>query len=214
MTLQNISPRNFTMQSRALATLPGAVLITIALFFLMHQLIVTGKQALTEVVSTTVINFTRVERDETPETIIRETPERPDKPEVAPPLPNMAIDTSVTPGAAGFGTVPVMAADPNIGGGPLTAPSDGDAIPLVRVPPQYPAGAVTRGIEGWVQLEFTISPTGRVVDPQVIAASPPTTFDRAATRALSRWKYQPKLVDGQPVARCCNQVVITFELDK
>ena len=82
-----------------------------------------------------------------------------------------------------------------------------------QVPPQYPQRANSRGIEGWVQLEFTITESGAVTDIVVVAAEPSGYFERAASRALSRWKYKPKIIDGRPARRYNNQVVITFELE-
>ena len=47
-----------------------------------------------------------------------------------------------------------------------------------------------RGVEGSVLLEYTVDERGRVVSPRVLQATPPGVFDRAALRALSRWRYE------------------------
>lgn len=86
---------------------------------------------------------------------------------------------------------------------------DGEARPIVRVSPQYPIQPARDGIEGWVQLSFTINETGGVEDVEVLEAEPKRVFNRAATRALKKWKYQPKVVDGNPV----KQFNITVQLD-
>ena len=44
----------------------------------------------------------------------------------------------------------------------MSAGSDRDVIPLVRINPDYPPRALSRGLEGWVQVQFTITPTGTV----------------------------------------------------
>ncbi len=62
--------------------------------------------------------------------------------------------------------------------------------PITRETPAYPFGALSRGIEGWVLLEYTVDPRGRVVAPRVLEASPPGVFERAALSALSRWRYE------------------------
>ena len=197
--------------------LPAAVAVTVALFWLMNYLITHGMEAITEDDQGATIEFTRVERDESINKKDRELPDRPDKPDTPPPPPPMSATESLRPDAGGVGmNAPNLQADLNLGGASLEAPQDGQAIPLVRVPPQYPQRAASRGIEGWVQMEFTISPTG-TVDPDsimVIAAEPENIFNRAARRALSRWKYKPKVVDGRPQPQFGQQVVITFELDQ
>jgi len=63
--------------------------------------------------------------------------------------------------------------------------------PITRQTPAYPFGALTRGIEGSVLLEYSVDGRGRVVAPRVLEASPPGVFERAALHALSRWRYQP-----------------------
>ena len=70
----------------------------------------------------------------------------------------------------------------------ISAGSDRDIIPLVRIPPDYPPRAQQRGIEGWVLIEFTISPSGTVSDPKVLDADPKGMFEDAALKAISRWR--------------------------
>ena len=66
-----------------------------------------------------------------------------------------------------------------------------ELIPITRETPAYPYGALARGVEGSVLLEYTVDERGRVVAPRVIQATPPGVFDRAALKALSRWRYEP-----------------------
>ncbi|RME35089.1 MAG: energy transducer TonB [Gammaproteobacteria bacterium] len=87
------------------------------------------------------------------------------------------------------------------------------AVPTYRVPPVYPPRALRAGIEGSVTVEFTITPEGEVADPEIVKADPPKIFDRAVLRAIRKWKFQPKIVDGKPVARRAVQV-IRFTLDR
>jgi protein TonB len=87
-------------------------------------------------------------------------------------------------------------------------------VPLVRVDPDYPPRAQQRGIEGYVDLEFTIGPTGSVLDPRVIGASPTGIFDDAALRAVRRWRYNPKVESGVAVSRTGVRVRLRFELDR
>jgi protein TonB len=79
--------------------------------------------------------------------------------------------------------------------------ADQGEIPIVRVEPIYPQRAVQRGIEGWVEVEFTVTEVGSISEPTILRSHPSGIFDRAALRAIERWKYEPKIVDGQPVSR-------------
>jgi protein TonB len=112
--------------------------------------------------------------------------------------------------------IPIFDRDVNLAGGlDLGAPpTDTDVIPLVRVNPQYPATAQSRGIEGWVQIRFTITAAGTVRDPVVIAAEPPRIFDRAALRAIRKWKYNPKIDDGKAVERPGVKVRLDFRINE
>jgi protein TonB len=94
------------------------------------------------------------------------------------------------------------------------AASDTDIVPIVRVQPQYPLRAAERGTEGWVEVEFTISAAGTVKDPVVLNYHPSTIFNRAAVKAIRKWKYNPKIEDGQPVERPGVKVRLSFQLDK
>jgi protein TonB len=92
--------------------------------------------------------------------------------------------------------------------------SDRDVVPLVRVEPDYPARASQRGIEGYVVVQFSITPAGTIKDPKVVEAKPEGMFDQAAIKAVSRWKYNPKIEEGVAVERVGVQVKLTFKLEK
>ena len=195
-------------------SVPLAMAVTLALFWLMNYLITHGMDAITEEVRGAAIDFTRVDRDESVQTKDRALPDRPDKQDAPPPPPPMNLNASTAPNSGGVNiNAPALSLGLNLDRSGLTAPTDGDVIPLVRIPPQYPQRAASRGVNGWVQLEFTITETGGVDDIVVIAAEPTGYFERAAERALARWKYKPKIVEGRPARRYNNQVVITFEME-
>jgi protein TonB len=159
------------------------------------------------------IEFVRLRKDTTPEAKKREPPKR-EKPEQQPPPPEMNMAKAMKPGDAVGEIVPIV--DTGVELEKATAlgagGSDSDVVPLVRVDPDYPPRAKQQGVEGWVDLEFTISPTGTVQDLRVLEAKPSFVFDRAALKAVRRWRYNPKVENGIAVARSGIQVRLRFEI--
>lgn len=98
------------------------------------------------------------------------------------------------------------------GGGVVQAPEQ-DATPVVRMEPKYPMEAARNGVEGWVELSFSIDAAGQVTDVHVLQAEPRRVFDQAAIQALKRWKYRPKVVDGKAIAQSGLAVRLDFNLD-
>jgi protein TonB len=195
-----------------IAAFMGA-LTAFGLFWVMQALVgVTGE--LQDPGKRLSVDFVRLRRDKTPNIKKREPPKR-QKPEQQPPPPEMNIAKNMNPGDAVGSIIPIMDAEvelgkaTNLGAG---GGSDRDIVPLVRVDPEYPPRAKAQGIEGWVELEFTISPVGTVKEAQVIGSDPAYVFDRAALRAVRRWRYNPKVVENVPVERPGVQVRIIFDL--
>ncbi len=198
---------------RYAGSLVFAAVVTFGLFFLMQVLVAHGRDPITKALSVRSIDFVRLKKEEQIQEKKRKLPKKP-PPEKPPPPPELAQTQTLKPVSQG---IAVNTGDFDIslqtGDISLNAPNDGDILPLVRVPPQYPRRAEAAGIEGYVDIEFTISKTGSVINPVVIDAKPSGIFNRAALRAIQKWKYKPKIEDGQPVERYGVQVRITFELE-
>lgn len=199
---------------RRLSSAMLAVLVTFGLFWGMQKLIAISGGKNKEVAPSASIEFVRVKRDETVNEKNRK-PERPKEVDTPPPPPPMAM-AKTKPDANNLeGGMPDLGEGVQVAGGAdLSGGSDGDIMPMVRVAPQYPRRALSRGIEGWVEVEFTISKVGTVENARVSDADPPSIFNRAALKAVAKWKYKPKIEDGVAVERHGVKVVLTFELDK
>jgi protein TonB len=74
-------------------------------------------------------------------------------------------------------------------------------VAITRIKPAYPPRAASRHIEGWVKIEFTVTPSGAVTSPSVVSASPPGIFDEAALNAIRQWKFKPRTVNGTAVTQ-------------
>ena len=108
---------------------------------------------------------------------------------------------------------PDVSTDIDVGGPGGMNVAEGDYLPIVRVAPVYPARALSRGVEGYVDMGFTVTTTGTVRDP-VVLFSTSSLFDRAATRAVLKFKYKPRVVDGIPVDVPDVKTRITFKIEE
>jgi protein TonB len=160
----------------------------------------------------TRIDFTRMRRDT--ETVTkRDVRVERERPPVVPEVPRMAFSTGTIENNVATLT-PVVDARGAMSRMRLTAGSDQEVLPLVRIAPDYPARAAARGIEGWVIVQFTITPTGSVRDPLVVEAMPKNVFDDAALKAIARWRYNPKIEGGVAVERVGVRTIIRFVLEQ
>ena len=97
----------------------------------------------------------------------------------------------------------------NWAGNPL---AEGDVLPIVRIDPQWPREALVEGIEGYVIVEVLIAADGSVASAVVIESVPRRMFDRNVIRAVLKWKFKPRIVNGVPVERRAIQR-LDFNLD-
>ncbi len=186
--------------------------VTLSLLFVMHLLIEYGESAVTKERTRHNLDFVRVKRNEALNTEDF-TPEKPPKPPETPPeTPPQDMD-NLDPNTPTINIAPPpISADTNIGGPGGMNIAEGDYLPIVRVAPVYPARALSRGLEGPVDLSFTVTAAGTVRDP-LILFSTSSLFERAATRAVLKFKYKPRVVDGIPVDVPDVKTRITFRIE-
>jgi periplasmic protein TonB len=67
-----------------------------------------------------------------------------------------------------------------------------------QVAPAYPRGAQSKGKQGWVELEFTVTEEGEVRDAKARSSSA-SIFEGTAISAINRWRFEPVVEDGRPV---------------
>lgn len=197
---------------RYAGALGAAAAITLGLFLVLQYLVARGPVLIAVDENFGTLDFILLKRDEDAAHRTRVLPDKPPPPE-HPPRPPQATIARTQPPAVPQLQAPTpdletagLASSPWLGSVDQFA-ADDDVIPLVRVAPQYPRHAARKGIEGWVKVEFTILEDGSVSDVSVVDAEPKRIFDREAIRAVMRWKFKPKVVDGKPVKRRANQVI-------
>jgi protein TonB len=84
---------------------------------------------------------------------------------------------------------------------------------LSKVDPTYPASLKQQGIAGTVMVRAIISKSGDPLNPVVINTTVHPGLAQAALDAVRQWRYQPTLLNGQPVEIVTN-IDVTFELDQ
>lgn len=203
-------------------SLCGGLLISLALFWFMQFMITNNQQGFTKTPPLQMTEFVRLKRTVNPEAKDSKLPKEP-PPEKRPPPPELQIKQ----------TQSLQQSVPNLDMPNLDIPLNSsrfsgsilggiqmghgaistDVIPMVRIPPRYPMNAARRNIEGWVKIEFTITETGTVKDAVVVAAQPSDVFDQAALRAISKWKFKPKIIDAEAFEQRAVQV-LQFKLSK
>ena len=190
-----------------------ALLISATMFWFLARLIQSPTD-INEMTKAARIEFTRMRKDTEVEKK-REEVRKAERERAAqvPVAPRLSVSNNASITAA-----PVQMVQPKIDASGvkmnLTAGgSDRGVAPLVRVNPEYPRRALERGIEGWVHVRFTITTAGTVKDLVVVDSEPKGVFDEAATKAVQRWRYNPRVENGVAVERVGEQTLLRFKLE-
>lgn len=195
--------------------------VTFALFLFMFKLISSGGDNNKELEAITGIHFGPVDIPDEIMTKNRRIPRKPPPPKNPPPTPRMQVSrTDQT--VQNMPTMDLPNLDVSMSGGEgmyigsfakVDKTEEGDVIPVVVIRPMYPRDAAMKGLEGWVKIEFTITAIGTVKNPRVVDALPARVFNREAIRAILKWKFKPRVIDGVAVERTATQV-IDFSLEQ
>jgi protein TonB len=191
-----------------------ALTMTFLLFLGMQALIAGGNDVMTEPAKGNVLDFIRLKQEEA---VVKKErkPQKPAKPKEPPPQMTPPQMQQANPNANAVKSS--FAADiqegSGLSGGLSLDSGDGDYLPIVKVAAVYPRRAQSRGIEGFVIVEFVVTKTGAVSQAIVVKAEPEGVFDRSALDAVAKFKYKPRVVDGVAMEVAGVQNRITFEID-
>lgn len=178
------------------------VFVTLALFWMMQYMIEMADRSLDDSASGQLIDFVRVKRDES--TRRREVkPRKPPPPEPPPPEPPTPRldDANASADKIAISAVPVDTEIDLTGGGfNIGNIGEGEYLPIVKVAPVYPQRAAQRGLEGYCVVRYTVTTTGTTRDPTVVADQCTSSmFHRASIQAALKFKYKPRVVNGEAV---------------
>jgi protein TonB len=189
--------------------------VTAGLFWTMQYLIVTADRELNEGAAGNIVDFVRLKRNED---IQRRQlkPKKPPPPDAPPPQPPTPQLDNLDPNAEkiAISAVPVET-DIEMSGGFSLGVGEGDYLPIVKVAPIYPQRALSRGIEGYCVVQYTVTRQGTIRDPFVVESMCTSSlFHRASVQAALKFKYKPRVMDGQAVEVPGVQNKFTFEIQE
>lgn len=195
---------------RVIVGMALAVPISVALFYVMLSL-VDQEYEQTDTKARKIADI--VVPDKVVETNLKEVkPEKVEDPEEPPPdLEPMTFDTNMDMNVVN--TAPQASVDLNLSASGMSS-GDGEYLPIVKVAPIYPRRAQTRGITGYCIVEYTVTTSGAIRDPQPVDCQPAGIFESASVKAAEKFKYKPRVVDGTAIEVAGVQNKFTFELEK
>ncbi|PCI63576.1 MAG: energy transducer TonB [Gammaproteobacteria bacterium] len=201
---------------RLLVSILLGAAVTFALFFFMAFLVSNSDRSKEDQQENIIVEVNTTPPKSSAETRHRVPPPPPPPPKTPPKPQAPEPEASNDSGGISFNLPSVQIGGASSG---ISAPGsgfgrDGEATPIVRIEPKYPIQASRDGKEGYVTLSFSINEIGGVEDVKVIEAQPKRVFDKEAKRALRKWKYKPKVVDGKAQKQLGLQVRLDFTMDK
>ena len=189
-----------------------AIPVAGGLFFIMQYLIASADPKIDDTKQRKLADIHMPEREI--ETQLAEVkPDKPEDPEEPPPeldTPDMEMDMNVE----AVNMAPSTQVDVAIAGTGGMSASDGEYLPIVKVAPIYPRRAQSRGIEGYCIVQYTVTKSGSIRDPQAVDCQPAGIFERASVKASLKFKYKPRVVDGEAIEVAGVQNKFTYELEK
>ncbi|MBN7797040.1 energy transducer TonB [Parahaliea mediterranea] len=202
------------MNSNPIRLILGALLaIPVAggLFFIMQYLIATADPEIDDKKQRKLADIHMPER-EIDTQVKEQKPDKVDDPEEPPPdldTPDMDMDMNTEV----VNTAPQQQVAIEISSSGMAA-TDGEYLPIVKVAPIYPRRAQTRGITGYCIVEYTVTKSGSIRDPQPVDCQPSGVFERASVKAAEKFKYKPRVVDGEAIEVAGVQNKFTYELEQ
>lgn len=214
--IDQLTSNSSAMLTRMALSALLAIFVTLFLLWLMNYLIVTADRTLEDDVAGATLDFVRVKPQETLQRK-SDKPEKPPAPEAPPPEPPTPELDNADPQVekVAISAAPVSTDIDLSAGGFSLGVGEGDYLPIVKVAPMYPSRAASRGIEGTVLVEYTVTTNGTVKDVVVIESDPSSTiFHKASINAALKFKYKPRVVDGVAVEVPGVRNLFTFKLEK
>jgi protein TonB len=180
------------------------IVATIVIFLIIQSLITQGSGINKDRNNPNYVDFIRVKQDDTLQERKRTIPDKPPTPK-RPPQPQIELDVNKPPPVAKLDfEMPDFSLPTDFSGAFLSnlesmGSGISQLIPIVKVAPRCPREAQINGINGSVQMLLTISDAGRVKNIVIQSFKPSRVFNSEAIKAVKRWQFKPKTIDGVAV---------------
>ncbi len=180
------------------------IVFTFLVFLIIQQLILRSGELIKQNKSPNLVEFIRIKQDDNLQERTRTLPEKPPKPK-RPPTPELELDPNKPPPINNFDfDIPDFSLPTDFKGaflGDISNLTSGTSqlIPIVKVAPRCPREAALSGIDGSVLMVLNVNANGKVDKVVIKQAKPPNVFNSEAARAVRRWQFKPKTIDGVAV---------------
>jgi len=177
------------------------IIVTIVIFLIIQSLITQGSGIDKNRNNPNYVDFIRIKQDDTLQERKRTIPDKPPTPK-RPPQPQIELDVNKPPPVAKLDfEMPDFSLPTDFSGAFLSnlesmGSGISQLIPIVKVAPRCPREAQINGINGSVKMLLTVSATGRVNNIVIQSFKPSRVFNSEAIKAVKRWQFKPKTIDG------------------
>ena len=177
------------------------LVFTFLVFLIIQQLILRSGELIKQNKAPNLVEFIRIKQDDNLQERTRTLPEKPPKPK-RPPTPELELDPNKPPPINNFDfDIPDFSLPTDFKGaflGDISNLTSGTSqlIPIVKVAPRCPREAAISGIDGSVLMVLNVNANGKVDKVVIKQAKPPNVFNSEAVRAVRRWQFKPKTIDG------------------
>ncbi len=195
---------------RMLISMLLAIPVVVGLFMIMHSLIDRQFEN-PEASNTKIADLVQPDEEIQLESAVKK-PDKVEDPEEPPPDLDTP-DLDLNPDIEIVNTAPTASVSVDISTSGM-ATGDGEYLPIVKVAPIYPRRAQTRGIMGYCIVEYTVTTSGAIRDPVAVDCQPSGVFEKASVKAATKFKYKPRVVDGEAIEVAGVQNKFTYTLEQ
>lgn len=195
------------LRRRVVAPMLNAAFITVLLILLMHRLVYMEGPSLLDTREPIQIVWPIIPEDDEPAVQF-----------IKPPLPEVEPTPDVEWDKPVVRLEPIS--NPEIKPikitrtrGKLPQLDNTQLVLALGFPPDYPSPALRRNVEGYAVVGFSVNELGQVFDAFIIESEPQGVFERSALKAISKFKYKPKMVNGKAVVTHRQRYMFTYRLD-